>query len=83
MVVNNDSFKETLINNKICFFGNGAEKWRGLCEHKNACFITVKNEGAALAALSSKMLYNQSFSDVAYASPLYLKEFFSEGRHSI
>lgn len=83
MVLNEASFKETLEINRMYFFGNGAEKWRGLCKHKNADFITASNEGWALATLSSEMLNNQGFSDVAYASPLYLKEFFFEGRQSI
>lgn len=76
MIVEKDSFHKTLESNQIFFFGNGSIKWRGVCNHENACFIEIKNEGQAMASLSMERLRNQGFSDVAYSSPFYLKEFF-------
>lgn len=77
MILNEKSFIEILEKNKVFFFGNGSAKWDGTYNHKNALLINVTNEGNSMARLSHKMLYNQIFSDVAYATPLYIKEFFS------
>ena len=76
MVLEENSFAKTLELNQMLFFGNGSLKWRGVCNHKNARFIEIKNEGQAMASLSMERFHNQCFSDVVYASPLYLKEFF-------
>lgn len=76
MVLEKNSFDKTLELNQMLFFGNGSVKWRGLCNHKNASYMEIQNEGQAMATLSMEHLRNQQFSDVVYSSPLYLKEFF-------
>lgn len=76
MVLEKNSFDKTLELNQMLFFGNGSVKWRGLCNHKNASYMEIQNEGQAMATLSIEHLRNQQFSDVVYSSPLYLKEFF-------
>lgn len=76
MVLEKNSFDKTLELNQMLFFGNGSIKWRGLCNHKNASYMEIQNEGQAMATLSIEHLRNQQFSDVVYSSPLYLKEFF-------
>ena len=76
LILEKNTFHETLAQNQMLFFGNGAFKWHGLCDNKNATFIEVSNEGEAMAALSLELFNNQVFADVIYASPLYLKEYF-------
>lgn len=76
MVLEKNSFDKTLELNQMLFFGNGSVKWRGLCNHKNASYMEIQDEGQAMATLSIEHLRNQQFSDVVYSSPLYLKEFF-------
>lgn len=76
LILEKNTFDETLEQNQMLFFGNGASKWHGLCDNKNATFIEVSNEGEAMAALSFKLFNNQAFADMIYASPLYLKEYF-------
>jgi len=76
VIVDQDSFKEILNERKVVFFGNGAEKCKETITHKNAIFIdNIRNSAANMAALSNEAFKNQSFEDVAYFEPFYLKDF--------
>jgi len=77
MIIEHNSFANLLLKNKIFFSGNGSAKWQIICESENAFF--VKNELNALyrSELSHKKFLNRQFKNVAYAEPLYIKEFFN------
>ncbi|MEX1202626.1 MAG: tRNA (adenosine(37)-N6)-threonylcarbamoyltransferase complex dimerization subunit type 1 TsaB [Ferruginibacter sp.] len=77
MLLNNDSFVDILLQNKVLFFGSGAPKLKLLTKHINALFTTDYNSIDAMCALSFKQFLNQQFAELAYCEPLYLKEFFS------
>ena len=75
-VLNDNSFKTLLDNNKVYFIGNGVEKTKKLIHHSNANFIENKlpsaNEMAMLAFNKYKI---SDFEEVAYFEPFYLKDF--------
>lgn len=75
-IIDEKSFEEVLDKNPICFFGNGAEKCRGVITHKNAHFIDGLNpsSGAMTKPVLNKFL-RAEFEDVAYFEPFYLKDF--------
>lgn len=77
LVLDINSYSNFLTKNSIYFFGNGADKWKNLCNHKNAQFISSLNVNAAINRLASQKLVEQSFTAIAYAEPLYIKEFYS------
>lgn len=77
MIINEKSFANMLLKNKIIFFGNGAAKWQQLCHHKNAHFFQPENKALYMSELSFKKYLNNKFADVAYAEPMYVKEFYS------
>ncbi|MDF1517766.1 MAG: tRNA (adenosine(37)-N6)-threonylcarbamoyltransferase complex dimerization subunit type 1 TsaB, partial [Lutibacter sp.] len=61
---------------KVYFFGDGAEKCKGIITHKNAVFIDGLFPSAKeMSVLSYQKYINNDFEDVAYFEPFYLKEF--------
>ncbi|MEP7109977.1 MAG: tRNA (adenosine(37)-N6)-threonylcarbamoyltransferase complex dimerization subunit type 1 TsaB [Ferruginibacter sp.] len=75
MILDENSFANRLLKNKILFVGNGAKKWELICKHENAKFITVFSNALAMSRLSFKKYEYDDFADLAYSEPLYLKEF--------
>ncbi|PKP48786.1 MAG: tRNA (adenosine(37)-N6)-threonylcarbamoyltransferase complex dimerization subunit type 1 TsaB [Bacteroidetes bacterium HGW-Bacteroidetes-12] len=76
-IMDENSFSKFLANQKIIFFGDGAEKCRILfAENKNAIFNkSVLPSAIEINELALKKLNNKQFEDVAYFEPFYLKDF--------
>lgn len=75
-ILDPSSFSEYLNRGKVTFIGNGVEKFRGICEHKNANFIIGKLPSAGeMVALAEDKFRSKDFEDVAYFEPFYLKDF--------
>ncbi len=74
-----DSFKSYLDEKKVCFIGNGVEKFSAICNSKeNAVFIKNKLPSAReMAILSYTKFLRKEFEDVGYFEPYYLKDFVS------
>jgi len=69
-------FSEFLNAEKVCFFGDGAEKCKEIITHKNAIFIDGKFPSAnEMSAISYEKYVKHEFEDVAYFEPFYLKNF--------
>ena len=76
MIVDEGSFKCFLDKGSLIFIGNGADKVKTVINHANAHFIEgVKPVASSMLALSEKAFRDNRFLDVAYSTPLYLKEF--------
>jgi tRNA threonylcarbamoyladenosine biosynthesis protein TsaB len=72
------SFKEELNNKPLICFGNGCFKWKGISRYPNVLFIDEKIDMAkALAKLATDLYLAKNFASLAYAEPVYLKEFYS------
>lgn len=77
LVLTETSYNPWLEQMPVCFFGNGAGKYKNLLKSSRASFeeVIVKvDDGASLAA---EMYSRQVFADLAYAEPFYLKPFYS------
>lgn len=75
-ILDENSFSEVLNNHKILFFGNGSPKARLVISSVNSAFIDEFKPSARFMIESSSKYFNQnSFEDVAYFEPLYLKDF--------
>ncbi len=75
-IIEEDFLSEYLNNNKILFFGNGAEKCKTKITHKNACFDGPRKTSAQFMQKLTHEKYNKKeFEDVAYFEPFYLKNF--------
>ena len=76
LIIDENSFNEVLAKNKVCFFGNGAEKCRAIISHPNAIFannVQVSAKGMICEALQA--FENKNFENTAYFEPFYLKDF--------
>ena len=75
-IIEEDFLAEYLDNNKILFFGNGAEKCKTQITHSNAIFNGPAKTSAQFMQKLTETKYNKKeFEDVAYFEPFYLKNF--------
>lgn len=76
-IIDETSFGEYLQNNKIIFFGDGAEKCHGVLGYNpNAQFLNgFTNSATHLTKKAADKFANNEFEDVAYFEPYYLKDF--------
>ncbi len=75
LVIDDTSFEKELTVNKILFFGNGAEKCKGIINHSNALFETVEHNASFMIELAEKKMREKDFADLAYTEPFYIKDF--------
>ena len=80
LTLNENSFAEYLSNNRICFFGNGSNKFQAIEKSPQAFFRDIKTGASSMAPLSEKSFTEKNFADLAYAEPLYLKEFYTPSK---
>jgi tRNA threonylcarbamoyladenosine biosynthesis protein TsaB len=80
MVIDSQSFFSYLENNKILFFGNGSNKVKDVITHSNAFFGEQEISAAEMVALAEEKFRNLEFANLAYAEPLYLKDFYSSSQ---
>jgi len=78
MILGNESFVATLLQRQVLFFGDGAFKMKSITESSNALFAGDYDTDTALSIMTFAKLVNKDFSDLAYAEPFYLKEFFNK-----
>ena len=76
-VIEGDSFKRELDNQKIIFFGDGAEKTKPILGvSKNASFIPeVVPSAVHVGEIGWEKFKERDFVDLAYFEPFYLKDF--------
>ncbi len=80
MVINASSFTDRLQQQKILFCGSGSKKLQEILTHYNASFSQTNMTAAAIAALAMEKHLQQAYSDLAYAEPLYIKDFYTSAR---
>ncbi|MGY8932696.1 MAG: tRNA (adenosine(37)-N6)-threonylcarbamoyltransferase complex dimerization subunit type 1 TsaB [Flavobacteriales bacterium] len=75
-VLDKNSYYDYLKINNVCFIGDGVEKFKSLCKHKNAIFMEGKLPSAKQMGALAEIKYRKNdFEDVAYFEPYYLKDF--------
>lgn len=77
VILEASSFEELLDQNQVIFCGNGSEKWRSLSAHPNARYSNVKYHAGHLSVLAFAKLDRRDFTELAYAEPVYLKNFYT------
>jgi tRNA threonylcarbamoyladenosine biosynthesis protein TsaB len=76
LVIDESTYQTSLAGKKILFFGNGAIKCREVINHPNAFFVDDFSPSARyMIPLAIKALTDQTFENVAYFEPYYLKDF--------
>jgi len=76
LIVDNNSFSELLQNNKIVFYGDGADKCKQVISSPNALFLEdIYPLAENMVELAETAYLQSDFVDVAYFEPFYLKDF--------
>jgi tRNA threonylcarbamoyladenosine biosynthesis protein TsaB len=77
MILDENSFQETLSKHQIAFVGNGAEKWKSITNSSHALFPKTESSIKEQIELTLKHWSLQAFSNLAYTEPFYVKDFYS------
>ena len=73
-IIDEDSYKKEL-ENKVLFFGDGANKCKDLLTSGNSYFLDdIFPSATHMGILSLEKYNNKDFEDVAYFEPFYLKD---------
>jgi tRNA threonylcarbamoyladenosine biosynthesis protein TsaB len=76
-IINDESYTDFLSENKVIFFGDGADKCRQiLSQNANSQFddsFTISSKG--MISLAFNKFQKKQFEDTAYFEPYYLKDF--------
>lgn len=78
LILDASVFDQLLRRQKILFLGNGSLKFQQICQNANAIFKKLALNPFALPVLTYKNFIGNNFATLAYAEPLYLKEFFTK-----
>lgn len=75
-VIDETSFKDTLENQQVIFFGNGMDKCKETLQTTNSFFVAeIVPSAKHVGTLAIEKFKKEDFADVAYFEPFYLKEF--------
>lgn len=74
-ILDENSFIEELTLGKVTFVGNGAPKFKEVCKHPNALFVDKLPSAREMVPLAEAKYKSDTFEDVAYFEPFYLKDF--------
>ena len=77
VILNEKSFEQELLNNSIIFCGSGAKKFADIIQNSKAEFDYTKHSAKNMISLALQKFETNSFSSIAYTTPLYGKEFYS------
>jgi tRNA threonylcarbamoyladenosine biosynthesis protein TsaB len=78
MILDELTFQPELHERSLICFGNGSFKWKNVSRYPNVLFIDEKIDIAkSLAKLASSLYLEKNFANLAYAEPVYLKEFYT------
>lgn len=82
MILDEDSFKAFLDGREILFCGNGSPKWQAICRHPNAGFTADSYRIEDFAAIATRKLSFEDFTDLAWSEPAYIKNVYTAPRRS-
>lgn len=75
-IVNEDSYTSYLDKGIVHFIGSGVIKFQEVCKHPNARFIMGELPSATeMAPIAQDKYDHNTFEDIAYFEPFYLKDF--------
>ena len=82
MIIDADAFAETLAEQPVYFFGNGAAKCQSVITHTNAHFIeNIVPQAKYMGVLAERQEQMLDVKQMAYYEPFYLKEFVAAPSH--
>ncbi len=80
LILEPTTYESYIAAHPVCFTGSGSKKLQGLVHSQHAVFEDIPATVTDMSALSYKRYMLQDFASLAYAEPLYIKEFYTAGR---
>ena len=80
VVLDRGSFDEVKAGNRLICFGTGSQKFQSIVRPGEFEFDNLEHGAGALGYLAYQKFREKTFADLAYAEPLYLKEFYSPSK---
>lgn len=77
LILESNSFESIPVERSILFFGSGAAKWKSSTTDNRFLFYEGIVTSASMVQLSYSKYLAKEFADLAYAEPVYLKEFYT------
>lgn len=77
LIIEENSFDEYLTNHSILFCGDGCKKLQGILTDSKISYSSTIADATHLAKLAANRFEKKAFTDIAYAEPLYVKEFYT------
>ena len=77
LILTENAFDDLLVKHPILFTGTGTSKLAEILTHSNAIFTKIQYTAIHLARRALIAYESNSFADLAYSEPLYVKEFFN------
>lgn len=82
MIIDADAFAETLAEQPVYFFGNGAAKCQPIITHTNAHYLdNIVPQAKCMGMLAEMQPHSLDVKQMAYYEPFYLKEFVAAPSH--
>lgn len=83
MIIDEKSFEQILADHAVLFCGSGSKKLKSMIPgNKNAFFSETGNTADSFAGLAYSKFVKGLTADIAYAEPLYIKEFYTTAKRS-
>lgn len=80
LILSAEIFDSWMTNNEMCFFGNGSAKFKDLLKSEKVHFVDLVVKATDAVQIAVEKFHAQSFSDLAYAEPMYIKAFYDPGK---
>jgi len=78
LILDENSFTALLEKNEVLFFGDGSKKLHDMLKHPHAKFdLEFLPSAANIVEIAYQKYSDESFEDLAYFEPFYLKEFYT------
>jgi tRNA threonylcarbamoyladenosine biosynthesis protein TsaB len=77
MLIDESSFTGFLKSSRVCFCGNGKKKLQNVINHSHAIFSDCDATAGQMPYFTHRRFIERQFADLAYAEPLYVKEFYT------
>jgi tRNA threonylcarbamoyladenosine biosynthesis protein TsaB len=80
MIIDENSFSTWLLDHKVSFFGEGADKCKPIITRPGAHFNKVNYHAGYLGIVAFLRYLQGEFTGLAYSEPAYTKEFYTHTR---
>lgn len=80
LVLEPTTYESYITAHPVCFCGSGSIKLQTILQTQHAHYEDIPFSAVHMAPLSNRRFHLQDFASLAYAEPLYIKEFYTAGR---